>query len=222
MTAGRGAGGPRRRMGALAFVVAATFAPVAVPAAHAGTKSPDDLAARYGLLRQGDLPAGYELDSIRRETGAIAGYFEVQGACARLNNAVKFFDGDPVIVQGSFEETTTTGRLGGQGMETVYDFDGDDDAAKELYRRFAPNFDELVECGTMTDAVGNIGTYTDLPVGKLGDQRTAIAFDPRADRYTRLGLVRNDDTVVYLVLSDDAATDDQFATLLAQATRRAR
>ena len=206
---------------AVATAVGAAAAPAA-PAAGAGTENVDDVAKRYGALQTRDLPAGYELDSVRRETGAIAGYFEVQGDCARINTAVKFFDGDPTIVEASFEETTSTGRLGGQGTQTVYDFDGDDDAAEELYRRFAPNFDELVACGLMTDAVGNIGTYADLAIGKIGDQRTAISFDPRADRFTRLGLARDDDTVVYLVLYDDTATDAEFATLLKQAVRRAR
>lgn len=135
---------------------------------------------------------------------------------------MKFFDGDPTIAQATFEESAAGGARGGEGSETVYDFDGDDDAAEELYERFAPNFDELVECGLMTDAVGNIGTYADLAVGKIGDERTAISFEPRADRYTRLGLARDDDTLVYLVLYDDAATDAEFAALLKQAVRRAR
>lgn len=204
---------------ALVALIASAAALTGVPAAGAATEDFDELAARYGVLRQVDLPAGYAIDSVRRETGAIAGYFEVQGDCARINTAVKFFDGDPTIVQATFEESAADSELGGSGFESVYTFD-DDALAKEFYRRFSPNFTELVGCGLMTDPDGNIGTYTDLRVGKVGDQRTAIAFDPRADRYARLGLARDDDVVTYLVIYDDAVTDAEFAALLKQAVRR--
>lgn len=205
----------------LVFVVVAGFGLVGIPTAGAGTESTDELADRYGLVRQGDLPSGYELDSVRRESGGLAPYISVEGDCARINTKTTFRGGDPVTSRATFEEAVTSGRIGGQGVETVFTFD-DTDAAKEYYRTFAPAFDDLVECRLMTDAVGNIGTYSALSVGKVGDQRTALTFEPRADRTTRLGLVRNDEQVVYLELYDDDATDAEFAALLKQAEKRSR
>src|SRR5690606_38147405 len=61
---------------ALATIVATALSTRAGPVARAGTESIDDLAKRYGVLQARDLPAGYEIDSVRRETGAIVGYFE--------------------------------------------------------------------------------------------------------------------------------------------------
>lgn len=64
---------------AAAVALAATALGAATgPIAHAGNTSSDELAKRYGVLQPRDLPAGYELDAVRRETGAIAGYFEVR------------------------------------------------------------------------------------------------------------------------------------------------
>lgn len=202
-------------------LVAAAAGLVGVPVAEAATDSTDDLADRYGLVRQGDLPDGYELDSVRRETSVIPAFFEVAGDCDRFNSAPKLWGTEAATSAATFESVTTGGSRGGQGGETVFVFDDDDDA-KKYYDRFAPEFDALVECGTMTDAVGNIGTYADLSVGKVGDQRTAFAFDPRADRYTRVALVRNDERVVYVQLYDDDATDAEFAALVKRAEKRSR
>lgn len=189
--------------------------------AGAATTSPDELSDRYGLLRERDLPVGYEIDSARRETGSLAGYFTVEGDCDRINTRAQFLGEEPVTSRATFEEAATTGRVGGQGVETVYAFEDEDDA-KEYYKTFSSAFGEIVDCGTFLDGSGNIGTYAALSVGKVGDQRTALSFDPRADRYTRVGLARDDEVVIYLELYDDDASDAQFAALLKQAEKRSR
>ncbi len=161
------------------------------------------------------------MDSVRRESGGLAGYFSVDGDCDRINTRTQFLGGKPVTSRATFEAASPTGGIGGQGVETVYAFEDEGDA-KEYFQTFAPAFDEVVDCGTFLDGSGNIGTYAALDVGKVGDQRTALSFEPRADRYTRVGLARNDEVVIYLELYDDDASDAQFAALLKQAEKRAR
>lgn len=210
-----------RRPAALAVLVLAAVAALA-PAGAAGAASDDeieDLTRRYDLVRTRDLPDGYELVSVRRESGGSAGYLEVQGRCAALSSR-QLLGSDPVTARAEFERSTS-GSLGGAGKETVFTFD-DTDTANEYYTRFAAELEELVRCGTMTDALGHIGTYAKLGIGKAGDARTALSFDPRADRYTRLALARDDERVVYVELYDDGATDAEFTALVAQAVKRAR
>lgn len=206
---------------AVAALIASAAAFTGAPAADAATDSLDDIAAKYDLVREADLPDGYELDSARRETGSSPPYFEVVGACSRVNTSVVFTGGDATVARATFEKGGTGGRIGGQGVETLFTFDDEGDA-EEYFRRFQKEFDDLVKCRLMTDALGNIGTYSTLSVGKVGDERTALTFDPRADRLTRLGLVRNDEHVVYLALYDETATDAEFAALLKQAEKRSR
>lgn len=214
---------PLRDIARIAVIGAACSAwavVVGVGPAGAGTTSADDLSKRYGLLRESDLPTGYALDEVRRETGGTAFYIEVEGDCDGLDGTATFSGGDPVNAKATFEEETS-GSRGGQGIETVYTFDDDGDA-KSYFGRFDDSLDEMVDCGLMTDGAGNIGTFSALSVGKVGNQRNAVAFEPRADRYTRVGLARAGDTVVYLELYDDAATDAEFAALLKTAVKRAR
>jgi len=212
-----------RGRGALVAAALVTAFLAGTAGAGAGIDGPDvdDSAARDGLVISTDLPDGYELETVRRDTGAYARFLDVQGDCDRINTAATFTDAKPVTSRAEFADAGTTSGIGGQGIETVFAFDDEDDA-QEYYRRFAPAFAELVDCGLMTDAAGNIGTYSDLSVGKVGDQRTALAFAPRADRYTRIALVRSGENVLYVELYDDAVTDAEFTALVKRATKRAR
>lgn len=192
-----------------------------VPAGAQSAKTPDDLAKKYQLLRESDLPDGYALDDVRRDTGSNARSVEVTGDCDEINPEVTFLGSKPVITYAAFSEPAPSGSLGGNGLEFVYAFSSETDA-KEYYGRWAGGFDELAACGLMTTPSGVIGTYAALDVGKAGNQRTGITFDARTnEEFARLAVARDGKTVVSLALAEDDITDAEFGTLVKTALKRA-
>jgi hypothetical protein len=205
-----------------AIVVLIATALGGVATASVSRKSPDQLAKQYGLLRESDLPAGYSLQSARRESGRTAQFVEVVGDCSRVNPGVHFLTGNaPETVIGTYEEAPSGGYIGGNAAEAIYAFDDDGDA-KAYVEKFDAGFDELADCGLMADPIGTIGTYAPLDVGKVGSRRSGISFDPRgSDPYTRFSVTRSGKVVVYVELHDEHATDAEFRALVKTANKRA-
>jgi hypothetical protein len=180
-------------------------------------KSVDDLAERAGVLQSADLPSGYVLDDVRTETGSSPYYPTVDGDCEVQQT--RFSGAPPALASASFEN----GRTRGSGNEGIFAFSSTK-TAQDYYRKHAAAFRDLTGCGKTIAPNGATGTYRSFQLGKIGNERTGLAFDPTGSQYfpTRFALARSGSTVLYLDLNDNAATDASFASLAKVAEQRAR
>lgn len=122
------------------------------------------------MLRESDLPAGYAFTSFRSETGRAARYPAVDRECEL----------DPSVAStGTPPDTASAGfrGAGGHGTEILYTF-ASTTSAVTYFRNFDRGFEGLGECGKAISPNGAIGTYEALALGKVGDERSGLAFDP--------------------------------------------
>jgi hypothetical protein len=190
--------------------------------ATATTVSParvDEIAKRYGLLRTRDLPTGYAYADLERDDGARPSYPSVFGECdGTKNNA---WSGPlPISTGGSFVARRSDGSAGATGTEIVRSF-ASGTSSTAYFRSFAEGLTEMGDCGLTTSPSGAIGTYAELDVGKIGDERAAVSFDPRAGEVQRISIARSGKRLVYVELNDDDASDAEFRSLVKLAHKRA-
>jgi len=166
------------------------------------------------ILRESDLPAGYAFTSFRNETGRAARYPVVDAEC-ELDPSVASTGTPPPTASAGFR------GAGGHGAEILYTFSSTNGAVT-YFRNFDRGFDDLSECGKVISPNGAIGNYKALDLGKVGDERSGLAFDPSgSDPAARFALVRDGRVVCYVELQDSTATDAEFRTLVKTADRRA-
>jgi hypothetical protein len=174
-----------------------------------GTVTPKD----ERMLRATDLPDGYAFTSFRTETGRAARYPVVDDEC----------DLDPSVAStGTAPATASAAFRGpsGHGSQFLYTFSSTK-GADAYFTSFDRGFDDLAECGTVISSNGAIGSYGALDLGKAGDERSGLTFEPSGDDPTgRFALVRNGRVVNYVELQDRAATDAEFRALVKAADRR--
>jgi hypothetical protein len=187
------------------------------PTTTTTSKSVDDLAERAGVLLSSDLPSGYVFDDIGTDTGSSPSYPTVDDDCEIQQT--RFSGAPPSLASASFENDRTRGS----GNEGVFTFSSSK-SAQDYYRKHSAAFGELAGCGKTVAPNGVVGTYRSFQLGKIGNERTGLAFDPSGSQYfpTRFALVRSGSKVLYLDLNDSTATDASFASLAKAAEQRAR
>jgi hypothetical protein len=179
----------------------------------------DEIAKRYGLLRSADLPNGYSYDELDRDDGARPSSPSVFGECDGIKNNA--WSGPlPVTIGGAFIAQRSDGSTGATGTEIVRSFSSET-SSKAYFRSFAEGLTEMADCELMASPSGAIGTYAELDVGKVGDERVGISFDPRAGEFQRISIARSGKKVVYVELNDDRGSDGGFRTLVKTAQARA-
>jgi hypothetical protein len=169
------------------------------------------------VLQSSDLPTGYVLDDIGTETGSSPYYPTVDGDCEIQQT--RFSGSPPALAKAEFSNDRTRGS----GNEGVFTFSSTK-TAQDYYRKHSGAFGDLVDCGKTAAPNGVIGTYRTFQLGKIGNERTGLAFDPTGSQYfpTRFALVRSGSKVLYLDLNDNTATDASFGSLAKVAQQRAR
>jgi hypothetical protein len=176
----------------------------------------DSAAARARVVQTADLPTGYVLDDLRTETGAPAAYPTVDKDCEIEQTR---FSGSP---QSLATVLFTNDRTRGSGHEALASFSSSG-TAEDYVEKFADAYAELADCGKTVAPTGAIGTYRTVKLGKVGDTRSGLVFEPTGTDFPSwFAVVQTGNKAIYVDLYDKDATDATFATLVKAATQRSK
>jgi hypothetical protein len=180
------------------------------------SKTLDSAAARARVVQTADLPVGYVLDDLRTETGAPAAYPTVDKDCEIEQTR---FSGSP---RSLATVLFTNSRTRGNGHEALASFSSSS-TAEDYVEKFADAYAELADCGKTVAPSGAVGTYRAVKLGKIGDTRSGLVFEPTGTDFPSwFAVVQTGDQAIYVDLYDKDATESTFASLVKAATQRAK